>query len=76
MSSADWPSTPTATFVTEPFDFAQEYRLALVEEIAAGVPVRVVRLETLLVLKREAGRPQNLADVAELESLHGGGADV
>lgn len=46
------------------------------EEIAAGAPVRIVRLETLLVLKREAGRPQDLADVAELESIGRGGGDV
>lgn len=63
--------TPVDVFVSEPFDFDEEYRLALVEDVAPGVPVRIVRLETLLRLKREAGRPQDLADLAELRLLHG-----
>jgi hypothetical protein len=63
--------TPVDVFVTEPFDFDEEYRLALVEEIAPGVPVRIVRLDCLLRLKQAAGRPQDLADIAELRLLHG-----
>jgi hypothetical protein len=64
------PETPVDIFATEPFDFAIEYDRALVEEVAAGIPVRIVRLETLLRLKRAAGRPQDLADIAELSILH------
>jgi predicted nucleotidyltransferase len=63
--------TPVDVFVTEPFDFEEEYRRAMVVEVASGVPVRILRLEALLELKREAGRPQDLADIAELELLHG-----
>jgi predicted nucleotidyltransferase len=62
--------TPVDVFVTEPFDFSEEYRLAVVEEIAPGAPVRILRLESLLRLKQEAGRPQDLADIAELRLLH------
>ena len=43
----------------------------MVEEIAPGAPVHILRLQTLLRLKREAGRPQDLADIAELSLLHG-----
>jgi predicted nucleotidyltransferase len=63
--------TPVDVFATVPFDFTVEYDSAMVEELAAGVPVRIVRLETLLRLKQEAGRPQDLADIAELRLLHG-----
>jgi predicted nucleotidyltransferase len=63
--------TPVDVFVTEPFDFSEELRQAMVEEIAPGVNVRILRLESLLRLKQEAGRPQDLADVAELRLLHG-----
>ena len=63
--------TPVDLFVIEPFDFEEEYRRAMVVEVASGVPVRILRLEALLELKREAGRPQDLADIAELELLHG-----
>lgn len=68
--------TPVDVFVSEPFDFDEEYRLAMVEEIAPGVPVHIVRLESLLRLKRAVGRPQDLADVAELRQLHRGIADA
>lgn len=68
--------TPVDVFVTEPFDFSEEYRLAMVEEVAPGVSVHIVRLESLLRLKEEAGRPQDLADIAELRLLHGMDRDV
>lgn len=63
--------TPVDVFVAEPFDFSEEHRLAMVEEVAPGVPVHIVRLESLLRLKQAAGRPQDLADIAELRLLHG-----
>ena len=63
--------TPVDVFVTEPFDFQSEYDAAFVEEIAPSVPLRIVRLKTLLQLKRAAGRPQDIADIAELCRIHG-----
>jgi hypothetical protein len=66
--------TPIDIFVREPFDFQTEYDLALREEVAPGAPLRIVRLETLLRLKQEAGRAQDLADIAELRLLGGGQA--
>ena len=63
--------TPVDVFVTEPFDFAEEYRAALMVEVAPGRQVHIVRLPTLLRLKDEAGRPQDVADAAELRQLHG-----
>lgn len=70
------PETPVDLFVEEPFEFREEYREALREEIAPGLPVRILRLATLLRLKEDAGRPQDLADVAELRRLHGADADA
>ena len=70
-----YADTPLDVFVSEPFDFAAEHGAALVEELAPGLPVRIVRLSALLRLKREAGRPQDLADIAELRLLHGEAAD-
>jgi hypothetical protein len=67
--------TPVDVFVTEPFDFEEEYRLALVEQVAPGVPVRVLRLAALMELKRQAGRPHDLIDIAELKLLHGESED-
>lgn len=67
--------TPVDVFVREPFDFDEEYERALVEEIAPGVPVRIVCLAALRRLKQDAGRPQDIADIAELDLLHGDPGD-
>jgi hypothetical protein len=64
--------TPLDVFVTEPFPFAEEYDAALLLEAVPGVPVRVVRYSTLLKMKREAGRGQDLADISELEFIRTG----
>lgn len=53
---------------TEPFDFDREYAQALVEEAASGAEVRIIRLAALARLKREAGRPQDLADLMNCAS--------
>jgi len=63
--------TPLDVFITEPFAFEQEYAAAELHEAAPGVILRIVRYETLVRLKREAGRHQDLADIAELEFIKG-----
>jgi hypothetical protein len=63
--------TPLDVFIAEPFDFAAEYDGALLEELAAGVNVRIISLATLLQMKKSAGRPKDLADIDELSLLHG-----
>ncbi|MDQ6623770.1 MAG: hypothetical protein M3Y86_09860 [Verrucomicrobiota bacterium] len=63
--------TPLDIFVTEPFDFMSEYRQSEEREVAPGVVVRVVSLQTLFAMKREANRPKDLADLDELSLLHG-----
>lgn len=59
--------TPVDIFVYEPFDFAKEYIAAMALEVCPGLPARVVSLQTLLKMKRDAGRPQDLADIHELQ---------
>ena len=63
--------TPVDLFITEPFDFEEEYQSALVQEVAPAISARILRLESLLRMKTEAGRSQDLADVDELNLLHG-----
>ncbi len=76
FASASHRETPVDLFVTEPFDFETEYAHALVQRIATDAPLRVVSLQGLLRMKRDAGRPQDLADVAELLAVHGGPTDA
>lgn len=63
--------TPLDLFVTEPFDFQAEYERAEVRDASVGLPVRIVRLATLLQMKRVAGRGKDLADIDELNLLYG-----
>ena len=63
--------TPLDVFVHEPFDFDEEHRLAMRQELLPGLTVPVIRLETLFRMKQQAGRPKDLADVDELNLLYG-----
>jgi len=47
----------------------EEYDLSVTEEVAPDVPIRIVRYPTLLQMKRDAGRAQDLADIEELRLL-------
>jgi predicted nucleotidyltransferase len=59
--------TPIDIFIYEPFDFAAEFSRAGRLEVCPGVLAPVVTLETLLKMKRAAGRPQDLTDIEELQ---------
>lgn len=61
--------TPVDVFAYEPFDFAREYELSRIENITDTQTARIIGLETLLAMKREAARPQDLADIANLERI-------
>jgi hypothetical protein len=61
--------TPVDLFATVPFEFDEEYELSLIEEVAPDVPIRIVRYPTLLRMKLDAGRAQDLADIEELRLL-------
>jgi hypothetical protein len=59
--------TPVDVFIYEPFDFATEWRQSEKVEVCPGVLAPVVSLATLLQMKKEAGRPQDLEDIKELQ---------
>ncbi len=61
--------TPIDIFVYEPFSFEEERALASIREVMPGVSAPVVTLETLLEMKRVAGRPQDLIDIQELQRM-------
>ena len=71
MTSDCHPESPVDLFVTEPFEFSYEHASALWQELAPGLTIPVIRLETLLSMKRESGRPKDLADLDELNLLYG-----
>jgi hypothetical protein len=58
--------TPIDVLTYEPFDFALEGTRGILMEVAPGVAAPIVSLETLIAMKRHAGRPQDLIDIEEL----------
>ena len=63
--------TSVDVFVSEPFPFEEEYGQALVKPLHDALPVRFVSLRTLIEMKKQAGRPQDLTDIEQLRSMRG-----
>lgn len=61
--------TPIDVFVYEPFDFAKEFARAVRQPVLGNEMAPIIHRETLIALKRSAGRPQDLADIEKLEKL-------
>ena len=61
--------TPVDIFVYEPFPFDLEAPRAQSLEVCPGIAAPVVSLETLLEMKRTAGRPHDLIDIEELQRM-------
>jgi len=58
-------------FVSQPFDLPRAWEQAVRVTLPGDVTMAVLDLEELVRMKRVAGRPQDIADVAELEAIHG-----
>lgn len=58
--------TPVDVFVSDPFDFETEYAKAYTGELSPGLIARFVRIETMIRMKEEAGRPRDLDDAQHL----------
>jgi hypothetical protein len=65
------PETPLDIFAAEPFDFQNEHDAADILDSAPELKIRVVSLGTLLAMKKAVGRPQDVADIDELNLLNG-----
>ena len=61
--------TPIDIFVYEPFDFATEIQHLIRMELSPDISAPIVSLDTLLMMKREAGRPQDHIDIQELQRV-------
>jgi hypothetical protein len=60
--------TSVDVFVTEPFASDEEYARALVTPLDDKLGIRFVSLTTLICMKEEANRPQDLADIEQLRA--------
>ena len=62
-------ATPLDVFISEPFPFAEEQTRSPQFEIAPGLWAPFVSKETLIQMKKTAGRPQDLEDIRRLSRL-------
>ncbi len=76
MRSEEMQETCVDLFIEEPFDFAAEYGAAPRLELVAGQRVPVVTYETLIEMKRRAGRGRDLDDIKSLEQGREGLGDA
>jgi hypothetical protein len=58
--------TRVDVFIEEPVDFDAEYKAAYEAEIATGLPLRILRLESLIRMKEATGRSKDIEDVQQL----------
>jgi hypothetical protein len=57
-------------FVYEPFDFEAELAKALIDKVNDATDAPFVTVETLLEMKRDAGRDKDLIDIEALNRLY------
>jgi len=69
LHSERFRTTPIDLFVTEPFDFSGEFAIAMEAEIAPGLALRFVSIDTLITMKEQAGRLKDLDDIEHLRIL-------
>lgn len=61
--------TSVDVFVTEPFDFEAEYNGGLVKPLYQDLEIHFVSLQTLIKMKEQVGRPEDLIDVQHLKVI-------
>ncbi len=72
VASPAHPATEIDLFLECPLDFERAHAEALRLELCPGRIATFVSRPDLIALKRRAGRPHDLQDIAGLESLAGG----
>jgi len=71
MWDPDAPLRSVDLFVEEPIDFDELWERSVIVDID-GTPARVASITDLIRLKRVAGRPVDLEDIAALEEIRSG----
>lgn len=69
LSSPRHPATEVDLFVSCPLDFPSAYVRASRQEVSPGVEAVFLGLDDLLRLKKDAGRPKDLDDIAQLNKI-------
>lgn len=71
LMHSDVSSPGIDIFAEEHFDFEVEYARSALLPLEGTAGLRVISLETLLRMKKSAGRDKDLLDIAVLSKIHG-----
>ena len=71
LFSPDHPATEIDLFVEQPLVFADAYPKAVQMEVSPGIEATFCSLDDLIDMKKKAGRPLDMEDIAQLRKLHG-----
>lgn len=69
LVSDRFPRTPVDIFVEEPFDFEDAHSNSMTGELAPGVRIRFVDIDTLIRMKEATGRSRDQDDAEHLRML-------
>ena len=69
LYSPEHPATEVDLFVEPPLDFDSAFGAAMRLDVAPGVEAAFVGYDDLVRLKRQAGRPTDLADIEQLKAI-------
>jgi len=69
LQSNQYPETTIDIFVTEPFDFDEEYKISTSAEITPEISFNIVSIPTLIEMKIRANRIRDLDDIQHLELI-------
>ena len=69
LQSEQFPETTIDIFITEPFDFDQEYEAAVQVEVSPDAIIKVVNIPALIAMKKKAGRARDLDDIEHLQLI-------
>lgn len=69
LQSDQHPETTIDIFVTDPFNFDQEYLTSNIIELSPDISFKVVSLNTLILMKQAAGRAKDMDDIEHLKMI-------
>ena len=69
LQSSLYPETTIDIFVTEPFDFDQEFKNSLTAQITPDISFNIVSIPTLIAMKKNANRARDIDDILHLQLI-------
>ena len=66
----DEPATEVDIFVEPPLNFEKAYIQGVDFNIINNMDIKVLSLDDLILLKRQAGRPKDMDDIEKLNAIH------